>query len=231
MRPWSMLPTWWYPHGIVLPELRGGGSAGGSQAALRVLLALATAPRPPATFVGSASLSDLQEWTQLSRPMVVKGIKDAVAAGLIEFDAGKQGLKSTYRLVRVDEGSAGGWAKIPNAEVRQRIPRLSHRGDVALAALKIYLTLLAARPNQNMVVALKHETLRAKTGCQTRHVRSAISLLAIEGLLQVRDSEDALPHRVQRYALAGRLEAPRRWSPADARITMETLDDMPTSST
>lgn len=222
-----MLPTWWYPQGLVLPELRGGAAAGKSQAALRVLLALVAAPRPAGSFSGEASISDLQDWTQLSRPMVLKGIAEARLAGLIAFEPGMQGRKSTYRLVRADESSAGGWAKAPNQEIRQRVPRLPHRGDVALAALKFYLTLLAARPNQNLAVALKHETLRTKSGCQTRHVRSAISLLAIEGLVQVRDSEEDNPHRVQRYALSGRLEAPRRWTTEDRGEVPRWLGDMP----
>jgi hypothetical protein len=217
MRPWSKFPTWWYrqPEGG-LPLLVGGTNAGTSQAALRVLLALGAADRPADSFISDVSLSNLEDLTTLSRSMVVKGIQGAVAHRLISYDAGRQGTKSRFELLRTDNDHLGGWAKLPIEPVRTRIPRITHRGDVALAALKIYLTLIAARPNNNSVVSLRHDTLRLKTGCQTRHVRSAISLLANEGLLHVVQEEDVGDvsghYRAQRYAITGRLEAPRRWN-------------------
>jgi hypothetical protein len=194
-----------------------------------VLLALASADRPVHTFEQSATVSELETWTGLSRSMTLKGIRRAVAAGLITYSPGKQGVSSRFTLIH-PSSTAGGWAKLPNLQVRARIPRISHRGEVALAALKIYLILIAARKNDNTVIALKHETLRRRAGCQARQVRSAISLLANEGLIHVINEFDAdldldesldvikakslrrVP--VQRYAITGDLEAGRRWSEA-----------------
>lgn len=217
MRPWSKFPTWWYRDlEGGLPLLVGGTKAGASQAALRVLLALGAADRPADSFISEVSLSDLEDLTTLSRSMVVKGIQGAVAHRLISYKAGRQGTKSRFELLRADNDNLGGWAKLPIEPVRTRIPRITHRGDVALAALKIYLTLIAARPNNNLVVGLRHDTLRLKAGCQTRHVRSAISLLANEGLLHVVQEEGGGDvsgrYQAQRYAITGRLEAPRRWN-------------------
>ncbi|MEA9813178.1 hypothetical protein VDF77_18285 [Xanthomonas campestris pv. raphani] len=162
------------------------------------------------------SLDQLEELTKLSRSMVLKGITTAVAHGLIAYVPGKPRTKSTFTLLQgSEESSAGGWAKLPNAQVRERIPKIPHRGDVGLTALKIYLTLIAARPSKNTVVSLRHDTMRLKTGCQPHHVRSALSLLALAGLIQVlrEDDSDGPRYRAQQYQICGNLEAPRRWNP------------------
>lgn len=230
MRPWSMVPTWWYRELSPLQTelgagsfratsffatLRGGAQAGASQAALRVLMAIAAADRPATGFQAQLSLDQLEELTKLSRSMVLKGIKTAAERGLMTYAPGRPRNKSTFVLLQGSEAdSAGGWAKLPNAEVRERIPTIPHRGDVGLAALKIYLTLIAARPSRNTVLSLRHDTLRLKTGCQTHHVRRAISLLANAGLVHVlreEDSSDAR-YKAQQYQICGKLDAPRQWN-------------------
>lgn len=214
MRPWSKLPSWWFrPGQEALISLEGGQQAGTSQAALRVYLGLAAAERADAaSFEVQASFSDLEHMTRLSRVMVQRGIRRAVEAGLITYQPGGRRTRSTFELVRLGEGP-GGWAKLPRREVQERVPRLPHRGAGALVALKLYLILVAGRHNDNSVVALKHVTLREKSGAQTNQIRAGISLLANEGLIHV-ITETGDGHAVQKYHLVGRLEAPRRWTTA-----------------
>lgn len=213
MRPWAKLPSWWFrPAEEALITLEGGQQAGTSQAALRVYLALAAAERKDAaSFDVQASLSNLEDLTKLSRVMVHRGILRAAKAGLICYIPGGRRTPSNFELVRPDKG-AGGWAKLPRQEVLQRVPRLSHRGASALIALKLYLILLAGRHNDNSVVALKHKTLREKSGAQTNQIRAAISLLASEGLIHVITEDIGDDYRVQKYHIVGRLEAPKRWN-------------------
>ena len=188
-------------------------------------MALAATPHPnrvAGSFQVSSTLSTLEDMTGLSRSMVLKGIRRATVANLISYQPGDRRRRSSFTLIRQDEKVAGGWAKLPTIQVRDRIPRLPHRGTAALAALKIYLILIAARPNSNTVVGIRHETLRLKSGCQPNQVRPAISMLANEGLVHV--ITDALGdehgnYRAQRYQLVGRLDAPRRW---DASTASET---------
>lgn len=215
MRPWSKLPSWWFrPGEEALIGLKGGQQAGESQAALRVYLGLSSAERAdPAGFDVQASLSELEDLTHLSRVMVLRGINRAVEAGLITYAPGGPQVSSTFQLVRPDEGS-GGWAKMPIREVRERVPQLPHRGANALVALKLYLILLAGRSNTNTVVALKHTTMRDKSGAQPNQIRTGISLLANTGLIHVITETTDGEHQVQRYQLVGRLEAPRRWTEA-----------------
>lgn len=216
-----MLPTWWYrPGAEALVALRGGAQAGVSQAALRVYIALAATPHPnreAGSYLVHTTVSALEDLTGLSRSMVLKGICRAVEAQLIAYEPGDRRHPSTFTLLRQGEQSAGGWAKLPMKQVHEKVPRLPHRGTAALAALKIYLTLIAARPNDNTVVGIRHSTLRLKTGCQTNQVRAAISMLANEGLVHVITEAPSDEHgndRAQRYQLIGRLDAPRRWDAA-----------------
>jgi len=215
MRPWSKLPSWWFrPGEEALIELEGGQQAGISQAALRVYLGLAAAERKDAAgFEVQASFSNLEDLTHLSRVMVLRGIHRASLAGLITYTPGGRRIPSTFELVRPDDG-AGGWAKLPRREVLERVPRLPHRGANALIALKLYLILLAGRHNDNTVVALKHLTLREKSGAQTNQIRSAISLLANEGLIHVIADDTGDDYRVQKYQIVGKLDAPRQWTTA-----------------
>ena len=86
-----------------------------------------------------------------------------------------------------------------------------------MVALKLYMTLLAGRTNANAVVAMRHDTLRGKTGCQPNQIRSAISLLANVGLIHV--VEEALKDswgndRAQKYQIIGQLGSRRDWSEA-----------------
>lgn len=214
MRPWAKLPSWWFrPGEEALISLEGGRLAGTSQAALRVYLALGAAERADAaSFNVHASLSDLEDLTQLSRVMVQRGIRRAAKAGLINYAPGDRRTPSLFSLVRSEGDGAGGWAKLPRKEVIERVPKLPHRGANPLVALKLYLILLAGRPNDNTVVALKHKTLRDKSGAQTNQIRAGISLLAAAGLIHVITEDIGDDYRVQRYQLTGRLDAPRRWN-------------------
>lgn len=220
MRPWSRLPTWWYRDDTRgLQRLHGGARAGQSQAALRVYLGACVIERPTDSFEVVASLSALERVTHLSRPMVSRGLALAADLGFIRVTRGGPTTASRIQLVcpEAEEGKAGGWAKLPNEEVANRLSRIPHRGIGGLTALKIYATLIAARPNDSAVVALRHVTLRDKTGAQPRDIRRGLNLLAIEGLVDVNTEdpavrwgpEDERSRQAQRYRLAGRFETRR----------------------
>lgn len=225
MRPWAKLPSWWFrPGDEALISLEGGQRAGTSQAALRVYLGLGAAERADATnFDVRASLSDLEDLTQLSRVMAQRGIHRAVEAGLITYAPGDRRTPSLFSLVRAEGDGAGRWAKLPRQEVIDRVPTLPHRGANPLVALKLYLILLAGRPNDNTVVALKHKTLRDKSGAQTNQIRAGISLLAAAGLIHVITENIGDDYRVQRYQLTGKLEAPRQWNQPVAQALKSVL--------
>lgn len=214
------IPTWWYRAGEGkkgLEALRGGQWAGESQAALRVLIAVALAQPPKVRFQSKASLTELEGLTGLSRPTVLRGIHAAVAAGLLEYAKGGPREASEFALVSPEatSGTPGGWAKLPAPQAARSIPCIPKRGNAGLVALKVYLTLIAARPNNSPEARLTHRTLRAKTGAQPRDIRKAISLLANEGLVHVNHEDKGQfiedEHSWQpahRYRISGNLLKP-----------------------
>lgn len=106
MKPWARLPTWWYRDENGLKGLRGGASASDSQAALRVYLGVAAIDRPANTFEVTASLSDLEAATDLSRPTVIRGLEAAENHGLIRVQRGSPTRASVISLVS-PEAEAG----------------------------------------------------------------------------------------------------------------------------
>lgn len=225
MKPWAKLPTWWYrDNERGLHCLRGGAQAGTSQSALRVTLGLAAIDVRDSDFSLTASLSQIQEATGLSRPMVIRGITRAGELGFIEVTRGTFTHASKYllRCPEAEAGKAGGWAAMPRPEVLRRLPHIPHRGVGGLVAIKIYMTLLAARPNHSNACPLRHTTLRDKTGAQPRDIRKAITMLGNEGLIDVNYEDPAVRwgadsdqgREAQRYFIRGNLATPRKGSTA-----------------
>lgn len=219
MKRWDYLPTWWNRvDPCPLIELRGGRHANLSQAALRILLALAVSDRDKASYELLSTLSSLEEITGLSRSMVLRGIHRAEAAGLITYESGGPRKKSKFSLVHpeLSADSAGGWAKIPVKQVRTKLRDLPSRGEPALIALKIYALLLANRPNDNTVVRLSHERMQYKTGCQPRSIRAALSHLANIGFIHINKESDDGSEKGRSlstpYNILGELDARRSWS-------------------
>lgn len=218
MKHWETLPTWWNRQDpCPLIGLQGGNHAGTSQAALRVLLALAVSDRDKATYDVWSTLDELEELTGMSRNLVLRGIKRASDAGLIAYEAGGPRQKSHFHLTHPElaADTAGGWAKIPVEQVRKRMREIPMRGQAPLVSLKIYMLLLANRPNDNAVVRLSHERIQYKTGSQTRTIRSALSLLANVGLIHIiKESDDrgsASAHSATPYQILGALDVRGSW--------------------
>lgn len=154
---------------------------------LRVMLALASLMPTGKTYTVVSSVSVLMERTGLSRPMVRQAIEDSANKGWIRHNPGGGKNKSEYTLVcpHFEAGKDGYYYKIPNNEVVKLVPKVSHRGEKALAALKIYFILLAVRPNQSKVSLINVENLRDKAAVQWHSMRDALSILAANSLIIV----------------------------------------------
>lgn len=202
MPRFSALPTWWVrEHG--LDELFiGGNQAGKSIAALKMLMALSTLVNFH-TMKAKNSYSDLERLTGLSRPMALTGIALLEEHDIVRVN--RKGHVNEYRLTRSEEDI--GWAKLPYDRVRSQLAELSNRGAVPLAAMKIYLLLLAMRPNQSSSLAIGHEKLRDMTGTQKRHIRPALDILYSHALIRLTRNEDieggTLKGRHNIYTLLG----------------------------
>lgn len=197
MARFSALPTWWVRE-LTMGAFLGGGQAGTSIAALKVLMAISSL-MDFYSRKAKSSFSDLEKLTGLSRPMVLKGI--SVLEGLAIVVVDRTGHVNQYELTVKEDDRA--WAKLPTDRVRLRMPELSNRGIVPLAALKIYLMLVALRPNTSTSLSISHENLRNYTGVQKKHIRPALDILYSHSLIRLSLVEENSKGRHNLYTLQG----------------------------
>lgn len=191
MAKWSALPTWWTRDpGLV--TFKAVDQAGQSIAAIKVVMAVALLANFN-THKTRSSLSDLEELTGLSRPMVLKGVASLEARNILQVN--RVGHINEYELWLPEND--GNWGKLPYERLRKQLSGISNRGAVPLAALKIYLILISLRPNQSLTIALSHEKIRMYTGIQTRHVRAALDVLLNHSLIRITISEGENPTELE----------------------------------
>ncbi len=201
MAAWGALHTWWIRE-KGLSCFQGGRDTGKSIAAIKVLLALSLRANFY-THEARVSISELENLTGLSRPMVVTGTDTLEAKAFIEVD--REAHVNLYRLL-VPSGDKK-FGKLPARLLISNLKDITNRGAAHLAALKVYLLLIANRPNSSNAISYSHERIREETGIQTRHVRQAIDVLINHSLLHVNLSTAAAdgttPTRHNVYTLQG----------------------------
>lgn len=91
----------------------------------------------------SLSLSELEEYTGCSKPMVIKGINHLIAVGVInKLDQGKTNVKGKYLI----KFTSKKFTQVPY-EIFNKLRYFPNKGIVTLVALKAYLVLLKFRLN------------------------------------------------------------------------------------
>lgn len=190
MTGFRQLPVWWVRDEVGLKRFTGGKSSGGSIAALKCLLGIVLSDFSNQAI--KVSYTDLEAITGLSRPMVIKAVRKLEGERIVAVDRG--GNRNVYQLVY--SSSDMGWAKVPYDRLKQSLCRFPNRGDASLSALKIYIYILALRPNPTRDVKITHETLRDRTGLQKNRIRPGIDLLINHILIHV--------HRVEEVIIRGK---------------------------
>lgn len=190
MTGFRQLPVWWVRDEVGLKRFTGGGSSGGSIAALKCLLGILLSDFSNQAI--RASYTDLEAITGLSRPMVIKAVRKLEEEGIIVVTRGGNG--NVYQLVY--SSSDKGWAKVPYDRLKQSLCRFPNRGEASLSALKIYIYILALRPNPTREVKVTHNTIRDRTGLQKNRIRPGIDLLINHILIHV--------HRVEEVIIKGK---------------------------
>lgn len=132
--------------------------------------------------VASASYEDLARAVGgVSRKLVSQGLTRLERLGLIVRGGSSQ--KRHYLLAKPRQ-----WFKLPcSAIVRdgciQPFKAMSLRDRQSLYAMKIYLYLAARRDNASPYSKASYEKICEATGVQGRHIRSALNVLVVSGLL------------------------------------------------
>jgi hypothetical protein len=132
--------------------------------------------------------------------MVGKGLKLLETAGIIGV---QKGYKHTYALKEALFNQ--GWAKLPIDYLKKELPSMPNRGRVALFALKLYIQLLADRPNDSPVISMTYETIREKVGMQTRDIKPSIDTLFNHNLITVNraPTEGIISYQKNEYTMKG----------------------------
>lgn len=106
------------------------------------------------------SYNGLMDLTGLSRPMIPGAINKLEGEGMIEVY--RQGYINVYRLLAVAGDQR--WAKVPYDRVKRALSEIPNKGEAPLAALKIYIQLLANRWNHTREVEISYDKLRGYIG-------------------------------------------------------------------
>jgi len=191
MARWSSVPTWWIRE-MGISVFIGGKQTGTSIAALKILLAVVLLADFH-TRKTSSSLSDLEGLTGLSRPKVIDGINDLEQKRILIVN--RDGHVNEYELVMPEDDKQ--WGKVPYQNLRRYLAEISNRGIMTLAGMKIYLLLVAWRPNDSSSISIRHEKIREQTGVQPRHVRGGIDVLINHRLIRVSTNEARTPSKIQ----------------------------------
>lgn len=154
--------------------------------------------------VVTASYDDLHLATGLSRSLISQGLSRLVELELIQLSGSHQ--KRRYEL----SWSIGGWFKLPchaivAAGVILPFKNFTLRSKHELYALKIYLYLAARRDNSKTYTLSSYETIADCTKVPERHIRKALVVLSLAGLLTdiSRDHDDDRVYGPNKYFLSG----------------------------
>ena len=160
------------------------------------LMVLATRRSPPCsvmiahsadneTGLARVSYDCLTEATGLSRPKVSAGLNIlADLEVIIRTPAGR----SSYQLTHYDLSEP--WCKMPSKGLYSgdRIPAFCDfnlRKSVELNALKLNFLFAARRGNDNNLANISYDRITDYTGIERGRIKSAISVLAAQGLVHV----------------------------------------------
>jgi hypothetical protein len=130
--------------------------------------------------------------------MVIKGLKYLEESSLIEVTRGA--YSNTYKVVELHRKDSG-WAKVPYLAVLRDLKDLPNRGVVALMTLKVYVVLLAVRPNFSTSTSLSYDNIVAQTHGQRSDIRRALDILVMHRLIRCEKAEDM--HAKNIYTIIG----------------------------
>lgn len=194
---WAKMPVSWQRDPDTLNDFRSI-STGVAIAALKIYVALCLKakfgpPTDPEAGCAKKSLSELQELTGISRPMIIDGIKILRDFKIVKK---KREFINLYRIR--DYHSAPSWVKLPTAYLFkggrtkriQMIASLPSRGAVVRDALLLYLYLASIIDKNTKKARVSYERIGEVIGLDRSETSSAISFLSGALLINMRPPGD-----------------------------------------
>lgn len=204
MSAWGSFPSWSVGARGLGPLRGSDGQTGAHIAAMKVFIAVAL-EADFHTRESDITNDRLMYLTGLSRPMLRPGMAALEGAGIIHVDV--SGYRNRFTQIADPEHSR--WSKIPTDVVIKAMRAMPNRGMTVLAAWKIYLKLLEARPSYVPQTLISHRKLVEAMSLPTRDVAPGIDHLVNHRLTHVRNHEvmSTAGHPVNQYNLAGQFRA------------------------
>lgn len=234
---WRKMPVSWQKDPEFQQRIRAAPQ-GAAIAALKIYLAICLkaefneTDRLPA---GSAqlSLTALCELLDLSRPMVVDGLKLLVEWKIVARIGGRPTI---LKIIGFDEPPY--WVKLPkrplygskSEDAIEALVQLPNRKRSTLHALQLYLYLASIRDKHTNMANLSYDQGAATLGISRNHFSLAVSLVTAAGLVTVRTAleikqQTGRNFSSNQYWLRGSSQDPYRASPAEARFKEIEIDD------
>lgn len=193
-----MLPTRW----LYTPEIISTFRPGAGVTELKTFYALlilhgqraADAQRKVKSF--TASIDQIADVAHVSRRGVVAALDVLETKGLYRRDfcvrpSDKRSCISRFALALPEAVSPEPWGPFPWREVESRglLASIHQRSPVAVAALKIYLLLIAHRNTTSGLTLLKYETITQRLGIERKLIRAGLNILYGARLVHVMPRE------------------------------------------
>jgi|SRR5471032_2972455 len=203
---WSKMPVSWQKDLSFHEKIRAAPQ-GDAIAALKLYIVLCLKANFNLTGTLAAgcvqlSLTSLSELVDISRPMVVAGLKLLDEWKIVESEKGRPRI---LRIVNYD--GAAYWAKLPNRPLyggksEERVIgliQMPNRQRGTLHALQLYLYLASIRDKYTQIANLSYDQGKKILGLSRNHFSAAISMLVLE-LVSVRTSLETKQLKGQSYS-------------------------------
>lgn len=129
----------------------------------------------------SLSLSQIEDVTGCSKPMVIEGIKQLCSCGIVtKVDQGKTNVKGKYII----NFPSKRFTQIPHYFLCYELRNFPNKGITALVALKAYLILLKFRRNDTSHTEITY-TGFARYGINLRHLNKALAILISSNYISI----------------------------------------------
>lgn len=177
---WAGLPLWWIRQNGLVDTFNAKQNIGEKIAALKCLISI-TILIDFTTKKVRISQAKLEEFTKLSHPMVIKGLKFLQSEGLILINTEDK----PYEYYVKEDMEKSNWAKLPKPIALKEFSVISNRGRKNLHAIRLYIYFLSIRLSNSNIARVSYQTIISKLKMSPNDVKSAIDILLNHSLISI----------------------------------------------
>lgn len=205
----SRMPSWWVnndshgfiakPPNVLQSSFKAGTHTNKSIVSLKCYLTILTAINFESG-ISIISFTKIEEIAGVSRPMIKGALKHLEDVGLIAIE--KIGNRNQYNVI-LENDDYSQWGKLPRELVKKSLCDMPSRGVKSLNALKIYIYLLANRPNDSQTISITYDDFEKELCISRTNIRGALCILVNLGFISITNSIGTKPWKHNVYKLNG----------------------------